>query len=128
MEFSFTKILAVGTGGFIGAILRYVFTILIQPQVSDKYYFTGTTVVNLLGCLLIGLGVGFIELKNWGNPQLRLFLFTGLLGGFTTFSAFAFQSFSLLSKNEVLLSLLNIALQVIGGILLVWIGYRLIIK
>lgn len=128
MDFSFTKILLAGTGGFIGAILRYVITILIQPQVLDKYYFAGTTVVNLLGCLLIGLGVGFIELKNCGSPQLRLFLFTGLLGGFTTFSAFALQSFSLFGKNEVLLSLLNIALQVIGGILLVWIGYRFVIK
>lgn len=66
--------------------------------------------------------MGWFEAKNWGYPHLRNFLFVGFLGGFTTFSTFAYDSF-LLGKSEMSLAVFNIAGQVILGLLCVWGGY-----
>lgn len=128
MKFSLIHFILVGAGGFIGAGLRYAITLFTQEKLSADYFFAGTALVNLIGCFLIGMAAGFIEMKDWVNPELRIFIFTGILGGFTTFSAFAFQTFSLFNKNALILGVLNLGAQVLGGILLVWAGYRLIIR
>ncbi len=125
MQVDLIKILAVGSGGFIGAVGRYLLAGYTESFVTDTSFPFGTALVNLLGCFLIGLLAGLFEIKEWINPETRLFLFAGVLGGFTTFSTFANESFVLWERGEVLLGLLNIGVQVLLGVLFVWLGYVL---
>jgi CrcB protein len=80
----------------------------------------------MIGCLLIGFLLALFAEKNWGNEELRLFTFAGILGGFTTFSTFANDSFLLLKDGEFLLGLANAGGQVLLGLIFVWVGYSLI--
>lgn len=84
----------------------------------------GTFTVNLLGCLVIGLLSGLAEKFDWLSPSLRLFLLTGLLGGFTTFSAFGLETVFLLRRGEVLLAAAYAAASVLLCIAAVWLGLR----
>ncbi len=126
MQVDLLKILAVGSGGFIGATSRYLLAGGIQNYFSASSFPYGTAFVNILGCLLIGLLAGLFEVKQWINPELRLFLFVGILGGFTTFSTFINESFMLLERGDIVLSILNVGLQVMLGLLFVWLGFALI--
>lgn len=126
MNLDLLKIFAVGAGGFFGAAGRYILSAFAHSQFSDTTFPIGTTLVNLLGCLLIGLLAGLFEMKAWINPELRLFIFVGILGGFTTFSTFAHESFFLWKHDQILFGLLNISLQVGLGLLFVWLGYSLV--
>ncbi|MEX1161413.1 MAG: fluoride efflux transporter CrcB [Balneolaceae bacterium] len=120
------KILSVGAGGFIGASGRYMLSVLAQAQFPDSSYPYGTTIVNLLGCFLIGSLAGLFEAKSWISPEIRLFIFVGILGGFTTFSTFSHESFLLWKNGELLFGFFNIGVQVMLGLFFVWIGYALI--
>ena len=126
MQIDLIKILAVGSGGFLGAVSRYLLAGFTQSFFPTSQFPYGTSLVNILGCFLIGLLAGTFELKEWMNPEVRLFIFVGILGGFTTFSTFANESFMLWEKGEILLGALNIGAQVILGVLFVWIGYGLV--
>ena len=77
------RILLVGCGGFIGAVLRYLVSVGTLRLLGTTLY--GTLVVNVVGCLFIGFLGGLAEERQYLSPQLRLFLFVGILGGFTTF-------------------------------------------
>ena len=85
----------------------------------------GTLAVNLLGCLLIGLGAGLADARQAFTPEARLFVFVGLLGGFTTFSSFGYETIALLRDHELLRAGLNVGLNVFAGLALVWLGYAL---
>ncbi len=126
MNLTLYKILAIGSGGFIGAVSRYLLSTFVQNQVKPEQFPIGIFVVNVIGCLLIGFLAGLFELKEWMNVELRLFVFVGLLGGFTTFSTFANDSFLLGKEGEMLAALLNAGGQVLIGLLCVWLGYLLI--
>ncbi|MBO6794160.1 MAG: fluoride efflux transporter CrcB [Balneolaceae bacterium] len=126
MNLTLYKILAIGSGGFIGAVSRYLLSTFVQNQVKPEQFPIGIFVVNIIGCLLIGFLAGLFELKEWMNVELRLFVFVGLLGGFTTFSTFANDTFLLGKEGEMLAALLNAGGQVIVGLLFVWLGYLLI--
>ncbi|MBD3616576.1 MAG: fluoride efflux transporter CrcB [Gracilimonas sp.] len=126
MNIDWLKVVAVGSGGFIGAVSRYLLSLFTQSQFSGSAFPYGTLVVNLLGCLLIGLVTGLFELKSWAHPEIRLFIFVGILGGFTTFSTFSHESFLLFENGKLLLSLLNLGIQVIFGLAFVWMGYQLV--
>jgi len=126
MQPEWYKILAVGSGGFIGASSRYLLARGVDLYVPASNFPFGIAAVNILGCFLIGLLAGIFELKQWVNPEVRLFIFVGLLGGFTTFSTFINDSFMLWSRGEVALSILNIGVQVILGLVFVWLGFALI--
>lgn len=126
MNLSLINILAVGAGGFLGAAGRYVLSALTTQQFPDSKFPYDTVVVNLLGSLLIGVLLGLFEVKNWMDVQTRLFIFTGILGGFTTFSTFANDTFLLLKNEQLALGLLNVGAQVILGVLFVWVGYSII--
>lgn len=78
------QILLVGAGGFIGSALRYTVSGLVHRVIPFAGFPYGTLVVNLLGCLAIGLLAGLAESRQVIGPELRVFLFLGLLGGFTT--------------------------------------------
>lgn len=126
MKVDLIKILAVGSGGFIGAVFRYLISVFALSQSPDSKFPIGTVTANLIGCLLIGLLAGLFELKSWGNPEFRLFIFVGILGGFTTFSTFSHETFLLFENGKLLMSLANLAVQVLFGLIFVWLGYQLI--
>jgi len=93
------QILLVGFGGFIGSAARY----LLSGTIT-KWFLTpfpvGTFIVNILGCLLIGIIYGVASRFGWLTEEWRLFLATGICGGFTTFSAFALEGFKLIEISE----------------------------
>lgn len=126
MNIDLLKIVAVGSGGFLGAVFRYLISVFAQSQFPDSKFPYGTVAANLIGCLLIGLLAGLLELKSWGNPEFRLFIFVGILGGFTTFSTFSHETFLLWENGKLLMSLLNVGVQVIFGLVFVWTGYQLV--
>ncbi len=92
-------LLLVGTGGFIGGVFRYLATSYFTKVFPSSFPY-GTFVVNIIGCLVIGIIYGLSERFNWLTPEWRLFLATGVCGGFTTFSAFAYENIKLLQNGE----------------------------
>ncbi len=110
-------------GGALGAGGRYLLAGLVQRQ---AFFPIGTFVVNATGCLGIGLVAGVMEVRAGGvGLGLRLFLIIGVCGGFTTFSAFSYETFELLRANELWLAGLNVAGQVVIGFVAVWAGMTL---
>lgn len=117
-------ILLIGSGSFIGGILRYLLSFFITSKSNSSFPF-GTFAVNIIGCLLIGLVFAISEKINLAQ-EWRLFLATGILGGFTTFSAFSNESLTLLRDGQFLIAGLYISLSVFVGIASTFIGYALI--
>ncbi|MFP8487557.1 fluoride efflux transporter CrcB [Gracilimonas sp. Q87] len=126
MNVDLIKILVVGSGGFIGAVSRYLISVFAISQVPHSKLPYGTVAVNLIGCLLIGFLAGLFEIKSWANPEFRLFIFVGILGGFTTFSTFSHETFLLFENGKLLMSIANLSFQVIFGLVFVWLGYQLV--
>lgn len=119
-------VLVVGAGGFLGAIARYgVGRGLGQASSGSHWIPYGTLTVNIVGCLLIGIVAGLIDHRNVLSAELRAFLMVGLLGGFTTFSAFGYETFTLARAGDINATVANIGIQVIAGLGAVWLGYRL---
>jgi CrcB protein len=117
------QILLVGAGGFAGSVLRFKIGGWVLHHFDTKFP-AGTVVVNLVGCLIIGILSGLAEKRHLLSPDTRLLLITGFLGGFTTFSAFGLETMSLLRRGKLLWALLNIGLSVLGGLLMVWSGFK----
>jgi fluoride exporter len=115
------SLIAVGIGGMIGSIARWGCNLAISKLIDPSIFPLGTFFVNIMGCFLIGL---FSEmLRESGHfTTLSLFLITGLLGGFTTFSAFGYETFTLLSEGRISSAFLNVILQTCLGLFFVWIG------
>jgi CrcB protein len=117
------QVLLVGAGGFIGSVLRYTVSGLVYRAIPIPGFPYGTLVVNLIGCLAIGLLAGLAESRQVIGPELRLFLFLGLLGGFTTFSTFAYEGFELFRDGEFAKMLASVMVHVLVGFTAVWFGY-----
>jgi CrcB protein len=126
MNTNWVNILAVGSGGFIGASSRYLLSLFVESYFKDSHFPYGTVVVNILGCLIIGFLAGLFEMRSWSNPEIRLFIFVGILGGFTTFSTFSHETFLLWENGKLLMSFLNMGAQVTLGLAFVWLGYMLV--
>ncbi|GAB5407893.1 MAG: fluoride efflux transporter CrcB [Balneolaceae bacterium] len=126
MQFGITSLLAVGAGGFLGAISRYLLSVSVDEYLKSEQFPLGIFIVNIVGCFFIGLLAGVFELKGWMNIELRLFIFTGFLGGFTTFSTFVNDSFLLGKEGEMMAALLNVGGQVLLGLIFVWLGYSVV--
>ncbi len=120
------NILLVGAGGFIGSIVRYLLSGWVLHHTLGGKFPWSTFVVNVLGCLLIGVLSGMIERLEWFTPQMRLLLLTGLLGGFTTFSAFGLETVFLLRRGEVLIAVAYALSSVAVCVTAVWVGLRMI--
>jgi CrcB protein len=116
------RILLVGVGGFFGTLLRYWLSGLIARRYGETFPL-GTLVVNALGCFLAGFIFYFLYDRMVASATSRSVVFIGLLGGFTTFSSYALQTFTLLRDGEVFLALVNIAVSNIAGLALVWLGF-----
>ncbi len=95
------KLFLVGCGGFVGSVARYVIAGLVQRLTGSFTFPYGTLAVNLLGCFAIGALSGLFESRGVFSEPTRLFLLVGMLGGFTTFSTFVVETFSLLRDGEV---------------------------
>lgn len=116
--------LVVGLGGFLGAISRYKLGGLVLHHTAHWRFPLSTFLVNLLGCFLIGLMAGAAEKHDCFSPALRLFLFTGVMGGFTTFSAFGYEAFFLVRRGDWSIALLYAGLSVVCGLVAVWAGFK----
>lgn len=117
-------VLLIGAGGFIGSSLRYLVSLFVQSKVLTTFPF-GTFAVNILGCFLIG---AVYALSDRGNlaAEWRLFLATGILGGFTTFSSFSNETVSLMRDAQYGSALLYVVSSVILGLLATFLGIFLI--
>ena len=114
---------AVGVGGALGSMARHAVNVLHARWLVTRFPI-GTVAVNLVGCFVIGLLTGLIASERVTmRPYWREFVFVGVLGGFTTFSTFGLDTF-VLSRESLGAALANVAVQVIGGLLAVWAGYR----
>jgi len=118
-----TKLIILAAGGAIGTLLRYTLSGFTYKMLNGGFPW-GTLVVNLAGSFIIGLLWGVFEIENL-STNIRNFIFIGILGGFTTFSTFALESFSLFRDGEVKIALLNIVASNVLGILLVFAGFLL---
>jgi CrcB protein len=110
------NILLVAIGGAIGSVCRYLLS-----GINVASWPWGTFAVNILGSLFIGLLVGLVS-KGIVSPEIKLLLVTGFCGGFTTFSTFANESFSMMKAGDALQMALYLAASVVIGILAVWLG------
>jgi fluoride exporter len=116
------NLLLVAIGGALGSLARYALSSA-ALRVSGSLFPLGTFAVNLLGCIAFGVIAGVTEQRTPLAPATRLFLFVGVLGGFTTFSSYAFESFALLRDGEFLAAGVNIVGQVVTGLIGLWVGY-----
>lgn len=120
------QLLLVGIGGFLGSIARYQLGGFVLHRSEGWNFPLSTFLVNLSGCLAIGLLAGLVERHDLFSPSARLFLFTGLLGGFTTFSAFAYEDLFLFRRGLMSAASNYMVLSVMGGLAAVWVGLKLI--
>ena len=117
-----TNILLVGFGGFIGSILRYLASGYIQQAVKSIDFPYGTLTVNVIGCFVIGFLAQLAEERGMFTSEARSFVFVGVLGGFTTFSAFGNETLNLARDSQMMSALANVSVNVILGLFAVWLG------
>lgn len=122
IPYGLPQLLWVGVGGFLGSVGRFVVSGFFDRLSPALAFPIGTLTVNILGCFLIGLLHGLAESRDLLGPDTRIFLFIGVLGGFTTFSTFGFESLALFKDGEFFKTSANILLHVIVGLSAVWIG------
>lgn len=115
------KLLMLGLAGAIGTVARYWLTGLIHRFARETFP-VGTLAVNVLGCLLVGLVMQLVLHQRSLAPEARTLIIVGLLGGFTTFSAFGYETFELLQGGSFYLAALNVTGNVVLGIAAVWTG------
>jgi CrcB protein len=121
-----TLVLLVGSGGFLGSMARYLLSGWVQRVAQDSWFPYGTMSVNLIGCAVIGILAGLAQSRGILTPNSRAFLLVGVLGGFTTFSSFSYDTIGLFGNGRTLAALLNVAIQVILGITATWLSYYLV--
>jgi CrcB protein len=117
------KMIYVGLGGFIGATLRYVTSGVVGRFTSQAQFPFGTFVVNMVGCLLIGFLAGLADSRDLFTTTSRAFVFTGILGAFTTFSTFSYETMGLFQNGQTSPAMINLGLQILLGLIAVWEGF-----
>ena len=120
-------IIAVASGGAIGAVLRLIISSTVNKSFIHILPF-GTLMVNLLGSLFIGSLFAYFNLHNTLSPHLKSFIITGILGALTTYSTFALESFLLFESGHYSHAFANMALNLFGTILFAGIGYTIIMQ
>jgi CrcB protein len=120
------QILIVALGGAIGSVARYKVGGFALHHTQSWNFPVSTFSVNVIGCFVIGLLAALVEHHDLFSPSVRLLLFTGLLGGFTTFSAFGYESVFLLRRGLLSVATSYVLLSVVGGLGAVLAGIKLI--
>ena len=115
-------LLLIALGGALGAVARYLLSSFVL-RASGLLFPAGTFAVNLVGCLAFGFIIGAAQHRFVLTPEKNAFLLVGVLGGFTTFSSFAYESFALLNAGQFFAAGLNIVGQVVCGLIGLWAGY-----
>ncbi len=116
-------IFAIGVGSFIGGVSRYLLSTIIENKNYSSFPF-GTLGVNIMGCVLIGILYGYLEHGSL-TDEWKLFLATGVLGGFTTFSAFSAETFLLVHNKQQGIAFLYVIGTILLGLLATAVGYLL---
>ena len=122
---SWQTILAIGSGGFIGAVLRAYLNGVISHRMPHELPF-GTLGVNLVGSFIMGILIAYFMYTTIFPMHVKSFLTTGILGGLTTYSAFAMESFLLLNSGQIALALANISLNAFGSIFMAGGGFYIV--
>ncbi len=118
-------ILIVGTGGFIGSVMRYLVQVWVEKGLTSTFPL-GTLIANIAGSFIIGMVFALAEKGNLMNAEWRIFLTVGICGGFTTFSAFAYNNFTMLREHSFGQFFINVGGNLFFGILAVYLGIILI--
>lgn len=113
----------VAVGGAIGSVARYLLSGWTLHHTVEWRFPLGTFLVNVIGCLAVGILGGLVVKHDFFSADTRLFLFAGIAGGFTTFSAFGLETFYLLRRHEALVAGGYVASSVVVGMLLLWLGF-----
>lgn len=106
-------------------MLRFLLGPLVQAAMGEGVFPLGTFVVNVTGCLVIGLLAGLAEARSMFSIEARQFIFVGILGGYTTFSTFGLETFQLVREGQLMLALGNVVGQVVCGLIMVWLGFTI---
>ena len=122
---SWQTILAIGSGGFIGAVLRAYLNGLISHKLPHDLPY-GTLGVNLIGSFIMGLLIAYFMYTSIFSVHAKSFLTTGILGALTTYSTFAIESFLLFEGGSIGLALINMSLNLFGSVLAAGLGYTLV--
>jgi CrcB protein len=120
-------LLLVAVGGSMGAVARFKLGTWVLSYNPDGKFPAGTFVVNIVGCLIAGVLVGLAEKYNLFSDDAHLFLFVGLLGGFTTFSAFGAETVALMRRGDLAIAGWYVGLSVLCGIVMLWGGLKLVL-
>ena len=115
----------VSIGGFFGTWLRFITTALIERILPISVFPLGTFLVNIIGCICIGIFTGYFSNRVSEPTSFYLFISIGILGGYTTFSAIAYDAQLFIQNEELLKMSLYVALQMIIGVLLALLGYNI---
>ena len=118
-----TNLFLVGMGGFIGSVLRYLLNGYAQQITKD--FPLGTLLVNVIGCFVIGFLSQIADEHGLLAEKTRVFMFVGVLGGFTTFSSFGNETLRLVRNDQLTSALVNVCANVLFGLFAVWLGYML---
>ncbi|MEM7144566.1 MAG: fluoride efflux transporter CrcB [Verrucomicrobiota bacterium] len=121
-------LLLVAAGGVIGALARFALAQVMAKSLTDSLFPWPILTVNLLGCLAFGILAEIGIERGLLTAGTQLFLFTGILGSFTTFSTFGYETLYLLRSDKILLALSYVLASVIGGVLALYAGTRLVAK
>ena len=108
-------------GGGIGAFFRYLLSGWIYKVLGTDFPY-GTLAVNVIGCFVIGLFLTMAEDRFLISPSFRIFFAVGVLGGFTTFSTFSFETVGLLKDGAIAIGLLNVGVSIVVGLTATWVG------
>ena len=119
------SILVVALGGAFGSVARLKLSGFVLHRTVEWRFPLGTFLVNVIGCLVIGFLAGLAAKEDLFSPETRLFLFTGVVGGFTTFSAFGLETFYLMRRGELLVAGTYVLGSVLVGLIALWLGFSL---
>jgi len=117
-------VLLVALGGAVGSVLRYETGALVLRQVGTAQFPWGTFAVNVLGCAIAGLLAGLGEAHDFLTAEVRLLIFTGFLGGFTTFSAFGVETVALIERGAWAVAALYVVLSLACGLAALWLALK----
>ncbi len=126
MQPSFSLLMLVGMGGWLGTMARYL--VVVNVGRGSISFPVGTLVVNLIGCFIIALVAGVAEKTTLISPETRLFLATGICGGFTTFSALMYEAGGLLEEGEFWYAGIYVSASFIGGLVALYLGFFIVNK